>query len=351
VKNLPSRSYVFSEYPGFNWEITRSELWRKHRPKGYAPYPEFVKFLQDNDIMTWDKYYEFRRDNKGQAKQFPTYKTIQHEYPEFNWSDIRPEGWSRSWNSTNFEPYEEFLDFVKRNEIYTGDEYKSFRRDYPKLVEGFPHAQGIFDEYPEFDWKNMRPEGWIAKRKLFKPYSEFVKFLISNEIMTGREYMAFSKKYPELTKGYPSWGYIRKKRGYPEFDWNDIRPTDWSPRGNKTKMKNYREFVDFAVSKQITSSKLWLDYISANGIPEGMYLEPWDMYQGFDWSHVWQIVHPQLRRLEQRDYGERYESKPEYNRDASKRYKIIKLSKFLYDQAFSNIESQRSSRERGGAIL
>ena len=314
VKAFPGWSDISSgkQYPEFNWGDIRPEGWeRKPWGKQYSTYQELVQFFKDNEIYTGSQWTRFRSEHPELVKAFPNWGDISSKkpYPEFNWRDIRPEGWIRPQDPAGRwrVPYIDFASFLKSKNLLTWEAYTNYRKDHPEIHNKFPSMSVILrgDVYPEFNWGDIRPDDWRVKFKEFAPYEDFLQFVKENEIYGSGQWRQFRKNNPDLVKKFPSenWLYVE----YPEFSWYDLRTLDTT-----IKPKPYSEFINFAISQRITSNKDWLEHCELNGVPEGMQLYPWLSYQGFNWSHVWSKMGLGARPLEQRDCGERYETNPAY---------------------------------------
>jgi len=252
------------------------------KPKQYPSYDEFIQFMREHKIYTAQSYQKFRRENPELVKRFPGASVLASKkaYPHFQWSDTRLESWSK--RGKDYAPYQEFVKFLKHNDIMTVNEYANFRKTNPTLVQQYPSPWYLVKGYgyPNFNWSDIRPESWKQKpKKVFASYPEFVKFMQENGIVSALQYMEFRRLRPELVENFPSSSAIHKGLVYPEFDWKDIRGKDW-----RIKSKSLSEFVDFITKNDIVTSQQWQEYIKEHGQQDGFPHRPDKTYYGFNWN-------------------------------------------------------------------
>ena len=306
VTSYPNWSYINSgrTYPEFSWSDIRPEGWSPYAPKRkeYAPYEDLVKLMKKHKIYTTNQWTQFRSNYPELVISYPNWSDINsgRTYPEFNWNDIRPEGWRRYWE----KPYLDFVNFLKTNNLFSWKDYSNYWRSHPEIQKTFPSMDTIIrgKAYPEFNWRDIRSDDWRNwRKKKFAPYDEFLQFIKDNKIYSEKQWRLFRRSNPTLVNNFPSAGWMKNE--YPDFSWIDFREL-YGPK--PIKEKSYHEFVNFAISKDITTPKQWIEYCERYGVPEGFYSKPWEYYPEFNWSHVWKKVHVGIRPNEQKDYGERY---------------------------------------------
>jgi hypothetical protein len=265
-------------YENFNWNLVRSSDWQSHKfmRKKIASYEDLLTFLRNNYIFSSALWLEYIKKN-GVPPLFP--HNLKENYPELNWDEVRPKS-TGPLGKKVYLPYDRFVEYIREKEIYSCTKWVQHRKKNLRTkAKFFPSVP--WRSYEEFDWADIRPEGWGEGKSAktdFPSYSEFLEFMQDKFMTTVRDWGSIWMNVPE-SRDFPNkpWAH------YQEFDWNDFIPKEV----REAELKTYEEFVEFARANGIFNIEQWKGYVVKHGFPQGFPPRPWEYYKGeFQWSDI-----------------------------------------------------------------
>ena len=145
---------------------------------------------------------------------------------------------------------EEIKQFFKDYKITNKTQWRQFRKDNPELVRnvpGIPHRT-----YKNYSWK------WFVGKEdiVFLTAQETKQFLAEHEIKTKDEWLQFRKDNPELVKNVPGKPY----QTYPEYTWN------WFVGKEEVEFLKPEEIRSFFKEHGIKSRPQWRKFRKENNI-------------------------------------------------------------------------------------